>query len=121
MDSEFYILFVIEHEMKQKSEDHEVINTFYMSSLGVLEMFWEVVGDSVSKTSSSIPSSIGFIVVDTFVREFFSGGNKKKQTKSSKSKIMFFFVAFMLTLCSYTLRSKYVLESHRRYNFLLFS
>ncbi len=89
MDSEFYILFVIEHEMKQKSEDHEVINTFYMSSLGVLEMFWEVVGDSVSKTSSSIPSSIGFIVVDAFVREFFSGGNKKTN-KSSKSKIMFF-------------------------------
>lgn len=107
--------------MKQKSEDHEVINTFYMSSLGVLDMFWEVVGDSGSKTSSSIPSLIGFIVVDAFVRGFFSGGNKKTN-KSSKSKIMFFCVAFMLTLCSYTLRSKYnVLQSHRRYNFLSFS
>ncbi len=50
-----------------------------MSSLGVLEMFWEVVGDSGSKTSSSIPSLIGFIVVDAFVRGFFSGGNKKNK------------------------------------------
>lgn len=44
-----------------------------MSALGLLPMFWEVVGDSDSKTSSSIPSSIGFIVVDAFVRGFFSG------------------------------------------------
>ncbi len=44
-------------------------------------MFWEVVGDSGSKTSSSIPSSIGFIVVDAFLRGLFSGGNK--QTKKN--------------------------------------
>lgn len=51
-----------------------------MSSLGLLPMFWEVVGDSDSKTSSSIPSSIGFIAVDDFVRGFFSGERERNTT-----------------------------------------